>query len=294
LPNEIGDGLARHTIHMYGNLYSHAQRMAGYHQSWIGKSFEYAVADFFNRRFEPFWTLIRTGIDRAVSIHRSSRVRVVDIDIDRLSCIRVCKECQDSREIIREFRAFRILRDARTTLESAAKRYPGLEAKVDVLFCERESDGPRFTVTASLKVNRQSFLTESVRRDFTALPLDLGITVGTPRFLGTDFEKKIGTQIVYLPMNVPGIEAWENATAIVKNALVVRKKPWLIRWALRMFRRYTPGHYWVEFLADRLDNEIDQVVDDIRANLSEKPLMRTAQLPVLLGPVDDVAQEFVT
>lgn len=283
------DGLARHTIRMYGHLYAaNSRRMMGYRQAWIGKAFEYAVTELFNRRSEPYWTLIRTGIDGAVNANRGSRVRTVEINIDRLSCVRVCKECSDVGDLIREFRSFRILQDARVSLEGAAQRFPGLDAKVDVLFCERDQEGPRFAVTASLKVNRQAFLSDAVRRDFQMLPLDLGITVETPRYREVRFDEEIGAHIVFLPMQVSEeIAAWEKATTIVEQALTEGDRYRLLRWVVSWFRPDTPGHFWVSFLADRLEIEIDQVLNDIRANLSDSPLSRTAIVPVLLGPQED-------
>jgi hypothetical protein len=283
------NGLAHHTIHMYGRLYfAHARRMIGYRQSWIGKAFEYAVTDLFNRRSEPFWTLIRTGLDRAVSTIRSSRVNVVDIDVDRVSCIRVSKECQDTADLIREFRSFRILQSARLSLEGAALRFPGLEDKVDVLFCERHAEGPRFAVTGSLKVNRQAFLSDNVRRDFKEMPLDLGITIESPRYRDVRFDEEIGAHIVYLPMNVAQeIRAWERATAIVEKALEEGERAGLIRWVINWFRPDEPGHYWVNFLADRIELDLDQVLEEIRGTLSDTPVVRSATVPVLLGPAED-------
>jgi hypothetical protein len=286
-------GLAHHTIRMYGHLYSaNARRMTGYRQSWIGKAFEYAVTELFNRRSEPFWTLMRTGIERAVETHRGSRVKVVGIDLDRLSCIRVSKECDDTSDLVREFGSFRILQDARTSLEGAARRLPGLEEKVDALFCERETEAPRFTVTASLKVNREAFLSESVRRDFRQLPLDLGITVETARYREVRFDEEIGTHIVHLPMNVAKeIAAWEKATLIVERALVEGEKNKFLRWLTQWFRPNESGHRWVMFLADRIETEIDKVLQDIEQELTQMPILRSAQMPVLLGPEADAVLE---
>lgn len=283
------EGLARHTIRMYGHLYSaNSRRMIGYRQAWVGKAFEYAVTELANRRSEPYWTLIRAGIDQAVCTNKGSRVRTVDIDIDRLTCIRVCKECADVGDLIQEFRAFRILRDARVSLEGAAQRFPGLEEKVDVLFCERDQEGPRFAVTASLKVNREAFLSDRVRRDFQQFPLDLGITVETPRYREVRFDAEVGAHIVHLPMHMnKEIDAWEITTTIVEQALLEGERAPLVRWVIRFFRSDTPGHFWLNFLADRLEVEMDNLLDEIKETLSESPLIRSAVVPVLLGPRED-------
>ena len=76
-----------------GRLYSHRREMSGYANAWLGKAFEYAVAELFNRRMESYYPLIREGIDRAMSILVSNQVDRVSLDLDRLSCVRVAKEC---------------------------------------------------------------------------------------------------------------------------------------------------------------------------------------------------------
>jgi hypothetical protein len=296
VPRRDLESLALHTVRMYGHLYAaNSRRMIGYRQAWIGKAFEYAVTDLFNKRAEPYWTLIRTGIHQAVCARRSSRVKVVDIDIDKLSCVRVSKECEDTADLIKEFQSFRILQDARTSLEGAALRFPGLEEKIDVLFCEREAEGPQYTVTGSLKVNRTAFLSERVRRDFQELPLDIGITVETPRFREVRFDAEIGAHIVYLPMNISReVGAWENATDIVEKALVEADRIRLIRWFARLFRPDTPGHFWASFLAEKIETDLDQVLEEIRQKVSGAPwTIRTAKVPVLLGRQEDAVLDLV-
>jgi hypothetical protein len=101
------------TIHWFGRLYRHPGKMSGYQQAWIGKAFEYAVAELFNNRSEPYWSLICGGIDAALSTRVSPRVNQVSLDIERLSCVRVSRECADAEDLKREFGRCRILRDAR-------------------------------------------------------------------------------------------------------------------------------------------------------------------------------------
>ena len=84
------------------------------------------------------------------------------------------KESADAEDLVSEFGRFRILWDARRSVGNAANAFPGLETKVDVIFCEMDAEPVyRFAVLASLKANREAFLRDNVRQDFDAFPLDL-------------------------------------------------------------------------------------------------------------------------
>ena len=56
------------TIQGLGLLFSKPRKMAGFSNAWIGKAFEYAVADLFNHQSEPYYSLIRQGIERALEM----------------------------------------------------------------------------------------------------------------------------------------------------------------------------------------------------------------------------------
>ena len=181
------------TIQGLGLLFSKPRKMTGYTNAWIGKAFEYAVADLFNHQSEPHYSLIRQGIERTLETRVSPRVGKVSLDIDRLSCIRVAKGSADPEDLVDAFGRFRVLWDARRNIENAARMFPGLETKVDVIFCEREAEpARRFAVLASLKVNRTAFLQNKVRQDFLTFPIDLAITVETPRYKGVRIYEEIG------------------------------------------------------------------------------------------------------
>ena len=142
------------TLQGYGRLYRHPRKMEGYASALIGRAFEYAVADLFNNFTEPYYSLIRQAIDSAISTFVSDNLTRVSIDTNRLSCVRVAKECSNAEGLLAEFGRFRMLRDARRTIENAAFLYPGLEHKVDVIFCEMYADPAyRFAVLTSLKTN---------------------------------------------------------------------------------------------------------------------------------------------
>ena len=277
------------TIRGIGGLYNRRRKMSGYANAWVGKAFEYAVAELFNRRMEPYYSLIYEGIDRAMSIWVSNQVDRVGLDLDRLSSVRVAKECAYAEDLIAEFGRFRMLRDARRGLENTARMYPGLENKVDIIFCERETDLPyRFAVLASLKIGRQQLVQDNVRRDFRAYPIDLAVTIETPRYRGVMFDDKLEAPVVYLPLEVPsGVYAWERATEIVKTALREGDKSAILRVLQKWFLRNSPEYHWTQFLADRLDVALWYVVQEIRQTLPQTPRERTEIFPVLLGAEKD-------
>ena len=211
------------TIQGLGLLYGQRRKMAGFSNAWIGKAFEYAVADLFNHQSEPYYSLIRQGIESALKTLVSPKVGKVSLDIDRLSCIRVAKESADTENLVSVFGGFRLLQNASLTIESAARKWPGLEDKVDVIFCEKDMEPVcRFAVLASLKSNREAFSQDArVRQDFVTFPLDLGITVETPRFKSVRVYEELGVPVVHLSMEVSsGLHVWGMATEIVKQALL--------------------------------------------------------------------------
>ncbi len=288
------DRIPESTIQWFGYLYSHHEKMLGYRQAWIGKAFEYAVAELFNNHSEPYWSLICRGIDSALLTRKSSRVSAVSLDIERLSCVRVSKECVDAEDLKREFGRFRILSDARRSIENVAKKYPELETKVDVLFCERGTvEARRFAIMASLKVNRKAFLQDNVRQVFRSFPIDLGISVETEKYRAVRFEESVGVHVVYLPMDVTEVYAWENATKIVERALIDRESNRIIRYFRSFFRPETPTYYWVDFLAKRLEVDIKDVAQEIRQRLGQAPRERLITVPVLLGTEEDAVLDLV-
>ncbi len=284
------------TIQQFGRLYRHPGKMTGYVQAWIGKAFEYAVAELFNNHSKPYRSLICEGIEDTLSTRISPKVRKVSLDdIERLSCIRVARECTDAEDLIGEFGRFRTLQDARRSIANAAKTFPGLENKVDVIFCEREVEvAYRFAIMASCKVNRKAFLRDNVRRDFHSFPTDLGISVETKKYLGVKFEEDLGVHVVYLPMDVVSeVYAWERATRIVEKALYEGERNRILQYFRSYFPPGTPAGYWVDFLAKRLRVDLSAVVQEIRQTLRRTPGERITTVPVLLGAEEDTVVDLV-
>lgn len=281
------------TIQGLGLLYGQRRKTIGFSNAWIGKAFEYAVAELFNTHSEPYYSLILQGIDSALSTRVSPGVGKVSLDIDWLSCIRVAKESADTEDLVTAFGRFRILQDARRGIENAAKVYPGLEDKVDVLFCERDAEvAPQFAILASLKANRQRFF-DNVR-DLHDFPIDLGITIETPRRRDVRWEEDLGVYVVHLPMNVAsGLHVWGMATEIVERALIEGGSNRFLQFFRSLFRQGTPENYWVEFLADRLQADRGDVVQEIRQTLHQTPGERIVSVPVILGAGKDAVLDLV-
>ena len=195
--------------------------------------------------------------------------------------------------MIAEFGRFRLLRDARRGLENTARIYPGLEDKVDIIFCEHENDlAYRFAVLASLKIGRQWLVQKNVRRDFQAYPIDLAATIETPRYRGVMFDKELEVPVVYLPLEVPsGVYAWERATSIVETALREGDKNDILQFFRKFFLPGTRERYWIEFLANRLDVAFQHVVQEIRQTLPKTPRERTEIFPVLSGSKRDTVPD---
>jgi len=201
----------------------------------------------------------------------------------------VARECADAEDLIAEFGRFRMLRNASWTLGYAGSMYQGLENKVDVIFCEREADPVyRFAVTASLKIGRRRLVQDNIRQDFRTYPLDLAITNETPRYRGVMLDEELGVPVVYLPLEVPsGVYAWERATSIVETALRERDKNAILQVLRKWLPPNSPEDYWTRFLADRLNVNVEQVVQEILQMLPQAPRERTGIFPVLLGTKKD-------
>ena len=279
-----------HTLQGIGRLYRNPRKMSGFANALVGKAFEYAVADLFNNFMEPYYSLICQGIESATSTFVSDKVTRVSIDMNRLSCVRVAKECSNAEALLAEFGRFRMLRDARRTLESAARVYPGLEDKVDVIFCERDADPAyRFAVLTSLKSNPKALAPSNASQDFQTYPIDLAITIETARRREVRFNSVLGVPVVHLPLNVDaGVYAWENASKIVKRALVEGEKNAFLKFFQSFFRPDTPERYWVEFLAKRLEIDLNFVAQEICEILHGTPAERIVTVPVLLGAERDI------
>ena len=285
------------TIQGFGFLFSKPKKMAGFSYKWVGKAFEYAVADLFNHQSEPYYSLIRQGIESALKTLVSPKVGKVSLDIDRLSCIRVAKESADAEDLVRAFGGFRLLQNASLTIGYAATKWPGLEEKVDVIFCEKDAEPVyRFAVLANLKSNREAFSQDDkVHGDFVTFPLDLGITVETPKYKGVSAYHKLGVPVVHLPMEVSsGLHVWRMATEIVKQALIEGEKSTFLWFFKKFFKLDTPENYWVEFLADRLQVDLPYVIQEVRQTLHQTLGERVVTVPVILGAEEDAVLELVT
>ena len=285
------------TIQGFGFLFSKPKKMDGFSYKWVGKAFEYAVADLFNHQSEPYYSLIRQGIENALKTLVSPKVGKVSLDIDRLSCIRVAKESADTEDLVRAFGGFRLLQNASLTIGYTATKWPGLEDKVDVIFCEKDIEPVyRFAILANLKSNREAFSQDDkVHRDFVTYPLDLGITVETPKYKGVSIYQALRVPVVHLPVEVSsGVHVWGMATEIVKQALIEGEKNALLWFFKKFFKQNTPENYWVEFLAERLQVELQYVIQDIRQTLRQTLGERIVTVPVILGAKEDAVLELVT
>ena len=281
------------TIQGYGLLYGNPEKSFN---NWIGKAFEYAVVELFNSRSEPYYSLICGGIDSALSAEMGVKVNKVSFDIERSSCIRVAWESADAEDLIDAFGRFRTLEDARRSIGGAAKKYPGLKYKVDVIFCDKEAeiDHQQFVVLASLKANRKAFLESDVRQDFHIFPINLGISIETPKFREVIFDQALGVYVVYLPMNnvASSIYAWERAAKIVDRALIAGERSRMLRYFRSLFRPKTPENWWVEeFLSKRLQANPIDVAQEIREMLH--PTEKISTLTTLLGPKEDTVLDLV-
>jgi len=263
--------------------------MQGFANALIGKAFEYAVAELFNNAMEPYYSLIRQAIESAISTFVSGNLTRVTLDLDNICCVRVGKEWSDAEALLAEFGRFRMLRDARRTIESAGVLHPGLEHKVDVIFCERYADPAyRLAVLAQLKSNPDALAPAKAGLDFQNYPIDLGITIATERRREVRFSSALGVPVAHLPLDVgAGERAWHNAGTIVKSALVEGERNAFLKFFRSLFRPDTPEHFWVEFLATRLRTELSFVNQEICELLHGTPAERVIEVPVLLGADQD-------
>ena len=291
--NDIGG--IRRTIKEYSDLFNRPEKdRFGYIKAWEGKAFEYAVAELFNNRSEPHYSLIFQGIEKALATIVSSKVSNKGLDIEQSSCIRVAKESPDAEYLRGAFGRFRILRDARRSIDNATKTFRGLEDKVDVLFCERGAEAAsQFAILASLKLKRQRFS----RSNFDKFPIDLGITIGTAEYGEVRFDEKLGVHVIYLPLRADlSVIAWEEASRIVEAALSQGGRPLFLRFVRRYLEkslRIPEVSHWVDFLADRLQADIRDVAEEIR-QLIHPPRERIVTVPVLLGAKRDVVLDLIT
>ena len=284
------------TIQGYGVLYRNPEKRPGYVNKWSGKAFEYAVVELFNNRSEPYYSLIYQGIDRALSTEMGAKVKNVSFNIERSSCIRVAWESADAEDLIDVFGRFKTLEDARRSISGAANKYPGLEYKVDVIFCDKEAEieHQQFAVLASLKVNRKAFLQPDVRQDFHLLPINLGISIETAEYREVTFDKALGAYVVYLPMNnvASSIYAWERAAKIVDRALIAGERSRMVEYFRSLFRPETPEDWWVkEFLSKRLQANPIDVAQEIREMLH--PTEKISTFSTFLGPKEDTVLDLV-
>ena len=284
------------TIQGYGLLYRNPEKRSGHFNKWIGKAFEYAVVELFNSRSEPYYSLICGGIDNALSTEMGTKVKKVSFDVERSSCIRVAWESADAESLLDAFGRFKTLEDARRSIGGAANKYTGLEYKVDVIFCDREAeiDHQQFAVLASLKVNRKAFLQPGVRQDFHIFPIDLGISIETPKFREVMLDEALDAYVVYLPMNNVDsrIYAWERAANIVDKALIAGERSRMLQYFRSRFWPGTPENWWVkEFLSKRLQANPIDVAQEIREML--RPTEKISTLSTLLGPKEDTVVDLV-
>ena len=125
--------------------------------------------------------------------------------------------------------------------------------------------------------------------EFQTYPIDLAITRETARRRGVRIDSPLGAPIVHLPLDVDaGVYAWENASRIVKTALQEGDRSNFLNFFKSFFRPDTPERYWVEFLANRLQSDVNFVIQEICEILHGAPAERIVNVPVLLGAERDV------
>jgi hypothetical protein len=281
------------TIHSYGILYANIRNINGYRYAWMGKAFEYAVAELFNSKKEPYYSLILEGIEKSIDERINSNIRKTEINIDKINCVLVCKENENTGKLVEEFGNFRTLRDARCSLRGVAGRYKYFEHKVDAIFCQEDSSSRNFAVTSSLKVNRASLNNSPAINDFRSLPLDIAITLESPRFRGVKFYENLGVFVIHLPMNIEReIAAWNNAMTIVERALLEGERNGLLRFFEGFFKSGTPENHWIGFLANRIHFEIDDVISEVRSMVNEKE--RKIITPTMFGLREDASLDLTT
>ena len=147
---------------------------------------------------------------------------------------------------------------------------------------------------ASLKANRKAFLESDVLQDFHIFPINLGISIETPKFREVIFDQALGVYVVYLPMNnvASSIYAWERAAEIVDRALIAGERSRMLRYFRSLFRPETPENWWVEeFLSKRLQANPIDVAQEIREMLH--PTEKISTLTTLLGPKEDTVLDLV-
>lgn len=277
------------TIRFYGQLLSRPNRRLGFLYGWVGKAFEYAVAELFNSKQEPHYSLIYHAIKSTLDKKISGHVSKISIDIDNLICVRVAKECPNALKLKEDFGHIRLLERANTTIKRITEIYPDLEKKVDVVFCDKDYKArKRFGILASLKVTRERLFDHDSCEAFENNPLHFAISVAAGEFEGVKYDPRIGCDVVYLSLNAaPAHYSWVRATKIVDQALIEGNRNALIRYFVALFKPDDVANAWVEILANNLQTDIRELIQIVREKINLPPLERFITVPVLAGAEAD-------
>ena len=265
-----------------------------YLEKMAGKALEYAVADLFQRREEPYYTLICDGIYHAITNKKSANVRRTSLgEIDRVQGVHVAQESRDTKRLL-DFYRWRVLEQANLSIGGATKKFSRFSQRVDALFCDPEPTNPSqcFALLASIKKNPNDFWPS--KHDDT-IPIDLAITIATDGDEYADWRAQLRAAVVYLNMHVDQhIYAWENVTKIMDKALRnLEERNYLKAIASlffpigSFFLGEEPLDHWVRFLGKRLEKPTEEVLEDIEAELKWTHTERTAILPTMGGPKTD-------
>jgi hypothetical protein len=177
---DLGD-LKHQTLKSLGHLYNKPKILDTFKHKMVGKAFEYAIADLFQRRKNPYYAVICEAIDIVISKKKKPAARAVTLgNMEDLSYVRVACEAVDAANLS-DFDSFKIVQQANLGIGGAIRKYPSLREKVDSIFCDRHTGEPhrRFAVLASLKTNPNDFWPSKFRVDCS---VDIGVTISTSSF----------------------------------------------------------------------------------------------------------------
>ena len=125
----------------------------------VGKAFEIAIAELFQRQHGHCRRAIIEGLEIAVKKRKSPRVKLVCLgDPSQLACVHVAWP-EGDRNRLTDVESFKLITKATWGIGYAMSEIPRLAKKVDAIFCDRNSQEPhkRFAVLASLKTNPDAF-----------------------------------------------------------------------------------------------------------------------------------------
>jgi hypothetical protein len=256
----------------------------------LGKAFEYAVAELFNRKMEPCWSKIHDGLQIAIQKLVRKKVAQKSLgDSDQILCVRVAIDVRGV-ERLTDLQSFKLIQKANTGIGGALRNDDTVRRKVDAVFCERHSDQPhdRFGALASFKSNPEDFWPGK----FAYNEIDIGITLSTHDFKDVAmWRDDISRPVVYLEMCIdPRIHGWKSASHLVFSALQTGERRRFFDRISRLWYALIgrePFDKWIDFLAYELETELPELVEKVEKQLSGKPAQRTILVPTIGAGVVD-------